>query len=378
MEGKSFRRKLVLVLNSLYYPLIAVVAAFLIGSVIIKLTSTTPPLEAYRYIYMGAFGKLSSWNGTLVKAIPFTFTALSFAIAKRCGIINLGGEGQFIIGALCGTIVGVYGAGLPTFIHLPLTLLAGFIGGSLYGFLVGVLKIRFGASELITTIMLNYIARQLNGYFVNGPIKDGSGYPQSAAIPDSAHLFPFIPGFRVHTGVIIVLLAVLFYYVFLWKTTSGFELRVVGLNPTAGQYAGMNINRASLLAMFLAGGIAGLGGCIEIIAVQDRLMITSFEVSYGFTGIAVALLGNNTPLGIILSGILFGGLQSGADSMKVLTDASDSVVQVVQALVILFVAGRMMFHFRRPKNLRRTPTAQLLDPAPIEPIVKDTLEKEDK
>ena len=159
----------------------------------------------------------------------------------------------------------------------------------------------------------------------------------------------------------------MFYWFFLWKTTKGFEMRVVGLNPTAGAYAGMSISRSSLLAMLLAGGFAGLGGCVEIVAVQFRLMLTSFSVSYGFTGIAVALMGNNNPVGIFLSGILFGGLQNGSLKMQTLTDVSASVVLVVQALIILFIAGRTMFKARKTAKVAvnvkgpSDPTKPILD-----------------
>ena len=203
--------------------------------------------------------------------------------------------------------------------------------------------------------MLNYIAKELISYFVNGPLMDSasSSYPQSAPMEPSARLYKFIPGLNVHTGLLIALAFIFLYYFFLWKTTAGFDMRVVGFNPSAGAYAGMSIGRSTILALFLAGGLAGLGGCIEIIAVQGRLMMTSFAVPYGFTGIAVALLGNLNPLGVLFSGILFGGLSAGALRMEVMTrDVSSSVAVVIQALIILFIAGRQMFAFKRRYRYR--------------------------
>lgn len=360
MEAAIKKKSLYSLLKKIYFPVIALLAAMLVGSVVILLTSKSSPIEAYRVMLGGAFGSFAALDETLVKAIPFMFTALSYAIAKRCGIINLGAEGQFRMGALLATIVGVSFSGLPMFIHLPLTLLAGFAGGALYGLVVAVLKIKFGASELITTIMLNYIAIQTISYFVTGPIKDSasSSYPQSAVIAEQAQLPRLFEGsLRIHAGLFIILLAIVFYYIFLWKTTRGYEMRVVGLNPSAGKYAGMSINRSMLLSMLLAGGFAGLGGCVEIIAVQYRLMQTSFSITYGFTGIAVALLGNNNPIGIFLSGILFGGLQSGSLKMQTLTDVSASIVLVIQALVILFFAGRAMFRLKKRREKPATPQA---------------------
>jgi simple sugar transport system permease protein len=349
MEGMTFRQRAQAVLQSLYYPLMAIIASLLVGSLVILLTSNTNPFVAYGHMLSGGFGTLKAFDATLIKAVPLLFTALSFAIAKRSGIINLGAEGQFMIGALCATAVGVGIPSLPMAIHLPLTLIAGFVGGALFGLITGVLKVKFGASELIITIMLNYIARLLVAYFVTGPMLEQLPpyYPQSASIAKTARLEGFIPGLNVHTGLLIALLCVFLYYFYLWKTTSGFRMRVVGLNPSAGEYAGMSVARSTLLSLFLAGGLAGLGGCIEIIAVQRRLMITSFSVPYGFTGIAVALLGNLNPIGIIFSGILFGGLSAGSLKMEVLTrDVNSYVAVVIQALIILFIAGRQMFQFK--------------------------------
>lgn len=370
MTDGSVRHKAKTAFQNLYYPIAALLISLLLGSIVILLTAKSSPWEAYRAMFKGAFGTPRAWDETFVKAIPFMFTALSFAIARRCGIINLGAEGQFRMGALLGTLVGVNFPGLPLWVHLPMALVAGFIGGALYGLIVGLLKIRFGASELITTIMLNYVAAQIIDFCVNGPLKDSanSSYPQSAQLFDSAIMPKLMAGTsRLHWGLALVLAAIFFYYFFLWKTTKGFEMRVVGLNPAAGAYAGMSIPKSSLLAMLLAGGFAGLGGCVEIVAVQFRLMLTSFSVSYGFTGIAVALMGNNNPIGIFFSGVLFGGLQSGSLKMQTLTDVSSSVVLVVQALIILFIAGRAMFKIRRaspvPVNVKgpSDPTKPILD-----------------
>ncbi len=357
MATSSLAKRLLSFLKDLYFPVIALITSLLIGSIVIIFTSNSTPMEAYAAMLKGAFGNIKAWDETFVKAIPFIFTALSFAIARRCGIINLGAEGQFRMGALLATIVGVSFPNLPMILHLPLTLLAGFVGGALYGVIVAALKIRFGASELITTIMLNYVAISIIDYAVTGPLKDSasSSYPQSAPILESAQLPKLFEGTsRLHWGLMLMVLALFFYYFFLWKTTKGFEMRVVGLNPTAGSYAGMSINRSTLLSMFIAGGFAGLGGCVEIIGIQFRLMLTSFSITYGFTGIAVALMGSNNPLGILLSGVLFGGLQSGSLKMQTLTDVSSSVVLVVQALIILFIAGRSMFQFRARRDCVKT------------------------
>ena len=365
MATANLSKRLLSFLKTLYFPVIALIASLLIGSIVIIFTSNSTPMEAYAAMLKGAFGTPKAWDETVVKAIPFVFTALSFAIARRCGIINLGAEGQFRMGALFATIVGVSFPNMPMVLHLLLTLIAGFIGGALYGIIVAALKIKFGASELITTIMLNYVAISIIDYAVTGPLRDpaSTSYPQSAQIFPSAQLPKLFEGTsRLHWGLLLMILALFFYYFFLWKTTKGFEMRVVGLNPTAGAYAGMSINRSTLLSMFIAGGFAGLGGCVEIIGIQFRLMLTSFSITYGFTGIAVALMGSNNPLGILLSGVLFGGLQSGSLKMQTLTDVSSSVVLVVQALIILFIAGRSMFQYKSRKAKECVKTQGPSDP----------------
>ncbi len=374
MEGLTIKQRFQEIAKSVYFPFVAIIVSLIIGSVVVFATSSTSPLTAYGHMLKGAFGSLAAFDATLIKAIPLIFTALSFSIARRSGIINLGAEGQFMMGALAATAVGVATPNLPMAVHLPLTLLAGFIGGAIYGLITGVLKVKFGASELIVTIMLNYIAKELISYFVNGPLMDSasSSYPQSAPMEPSARLGKFIPGLNVHTGLIIALLFVFLYFFFLWKTTAGFDMRVVGFNPSAGAYAGMNIGRSTVLALFLAGGLAGLGGCIEIIAVQGRLMMTSFAVPYGFTGIAVALLGNLNPIGILFSGVLFGGLSTGALRMEVLTrDVSSSVSVVIQALIILFIAGRQMFAFKK-RYRHRSPSRKR--PDAVETIKVETVD----
>lgn len=364
MEGMTIKQRLQALVRTLYYPIMAIIASLLVGSIVILFTSKSNPFVAYGHMFQGGFGTKRSFDATLTKAIPLMFTALSFSIAKRSGIINLGAQGQFTAGAISATAVGIYLTGLPAVIHLPLTLLAGFIGGSLFGFITAALKVKFGASELIVTIMLNYIAALLAAYFVTGPMLEQLPpyYPQSPAIPKTARLGSFIPGLNVHTGLLIVLGGVFLYYFYLWKTTSGFRMRVVGLNPTAGEYAGMSVARSTILSLFLAGGLAGLGGAVEIIAVQGRLMITSFSESFGFTGIAVALLGNLNPLGIVFSGILFGGISAGSLRMEVLTrDVNASVAEVIQALIILFIAGRMMFQIKRRRKMTTAVDPDLQD-----------------
>ncbi len=352
MTANTMKTKAESLFKNSYYPLVAIVMALLGGGIIISALGFSP-FDAYRFLIKGAFGNMNSIGETLIKASPVIFTGLSYAVAKRCGIINLGAEGQLYMGGLFATIVGTT-ISLPTAIHLPLTLLAGFLGGALYGMLVGVLKTRFGASELITTIMFNYIAINLVSFMVTGPIKDmtTASNPQSKQVLLTARLPRLMEGSRLHAGIFIVILALLFYYFFMWRTTKGYQMRVIGMNATAGQYAGINLKTNSIMAMFLAGGMAGLGGAIEIIAVQIRLL-QGFSSNYGFDGIAVALLGNNTPIGIALAGILFGALRSGAGKMEMLARVPGAVIYMIQGFIIIFVVGREVFNLSKVfKNKR--------------------------
>ncbi|GFN21802.1 ABC transporter permease [Thermanaeromonas sp. C210] len=329
-------------MKRLVTPIVAVIIGLAVGAVVISLMGLDP-VEAYRNLLRGALGSKNGLAETVVKATPLIFTGLSFAIARMAGLLNIGAEGQLYIGGLTSIAVGIYLQGLPPVVHLPLALLAGFVGGGLWGLIAGALKVRFGASEIITTVMLNYVAIYLVSLMVTGPMIEPPGnFPQSPPVQDSAQLPIVLPGTRLHLGFGVALLMVLFYYVFLWHTTVGYEARVTGSNPRAAGYAGINAARNTLLIMFLAGGMGGLAGASEILGVQHRLF-QNFSPGYGFDGIAVALLGYNTPLGIILASLLFGVLRSGGNMMQMVAKVPVAIVYVIQAVVIILVACEELF-----------------------------------
>ncbi len=341
------------ILMSVYFPTVAVTLALTICAVFIALLGFDWRL-AYLSLLEGSFGNTNALSETFIKATPLIFTGLSFAIARRCGLVNLGAEGQLFIGGLFSTFVGVSFNELPPLIHLPLALLAGAVGGGLWGLLTASLKNRFGASELITCIMLNYVATYLVAFFVTGPLKEaGSAFPQSAMVAESARLPRIIEGTRLHAGIILALLCVLFYYMFLWRTARGYEIRLVGHNSDAAQYAGMKVKKNALLSMTIAGAFAGLAGSCEILGIQLRLF-QNFSQNYGFDGVSVALLGNNTPTGILFSGILFGAIKSGTNKMQMAAHVPSAMVQIIQALIILLVVGREMFNvFKRKMKIQK-------------------------
>ncbi|MCC6147411.1 MAG: ABC transporter permease [Anaerolineaceae bacterium] len=355
MESKTTRSKVLSSLSTASFPVLAVIAALVIGAVLIFILGLDWRL-AYKSLLQGSLGTKKAIAESLVKTTPLYFTGLSFAIAKRCGLINLGAEGQVYMGGLFAAFIGLSFAGLPRYIHLPLTVMMGFIGGGLLGLITGVLKVRFGASELITGIMFNYIAIKLVSFFVTGPLKEPGDLDQTAIMEVSAQIPRIIENTRLHAGLIIALLCLVFFYIFLWKTTSGYEMRVVGMNRGAAEYSGISISKNVLLAMALAGGFAGLAGCCEVIGVQFRLF-QDFSPQYGYEGLPVALLGNSHPVGILLSGLLFGVLKSGSNTMKMLAQVPVAVIQIIQALVIIFVAGREIYNLtkllRRNKQLEK-------------------------
>ncbi len=357
MKNKRSLRGGSKILDTIYFSFMSIAASFLIAGIVFALLGFDP-FVAFGGLLSGSVGSLNAWGETLNKAAPVILTGLSYAIASRCGIVNLGAEGQVYIGALFAVLAGTV-IDLPIFLHIPVVLIAAFLGGALFGAIPAIMKNRFGASELITTIMLNYVALYFVHYLIAGPIKDtdaGSNFAQSRQMLESAQLPRILPGTHLHAGILIAILALLFYQFFLFHTTRGFEMRVIGLNRTAGECAGINAKRNTLLSMLLAGGMAGLGGAVELMGVQLRIMENAFD-GFGFDGVAVALLGGNTAIGTALSGVLFGALKSGANKMQMKSGVPVATIYMLQGLIILLVIGKKLFDYhklhRSPKTNRK-------------------------
>ncbi len=277
---------------------------------------------------------------SLVLSTPFIFAGLAVALGFQTGLFNIGAEGQMFIGATTATVVAYSFTNLPTIIHLPLALIAGFAGGGLWGLIPGWLKAKTGAHEVINTIMMNFIAIQLLNYLLRGPIQDpDSQNPISPLVADTAKLPQFFEQpVRFHFGFFLSLILAVVVWWFLYKTKWGFSLRMVGANPNAARYAGVNIVTAMVVAMSLSGALAGLAGANEILGVNHRLT-SSFSAGIGFDAIALALLGKNHPAGVVLSALLFGTLKSGATRMQVDAGIPIDIIAVVQALVLAFIAA---------------------------------------
>jgi len=292
---------------------------------------------------------------SLVATTPYIFGGLAVAVGFKAGVFNIGVEGQIFIGASASVFVGYYFTGLPAYIHIPFALLAGAVGGGLWGFIPGWLKAKTGGHEVINTIMMNYIAFRLNDWLLRGPMRrEGTYQPVSPEIQASAELPRFFPDpIRFHAGFFIAIGFIIIVYIFLFKTTWGFNLRMVGANPNAAKYAGINVPRNIILAMTLSGALAGLAGANEVLGVNHALFV-AFSSGYGFDSIALALLGNNNPIGVGLAALLFGTLNNGATRMQMDARIPVEIISIIQAMVLMFIAApaiiRTLYRLKEPKE----------------------------
>lgn len=364
--------------NELKFPLIAVAAAFLVGGVIVLAIGDNPFL-VYELFFSSAFG-VHSWDPisyTLFYATPLIFTGLAVAVAFRCGLLNIGAEGQLVMGAFAAAWVGLKLHSGPAVLVTVLAALAAIAAGAVWSGIPGVMKAKFGAHEVITTIMMNFIAFNLASYLTEYHFKkQGDPLLETPLIAETVNgkiTGPHIP--RVHTllsplgihypdrlplnlAFIVAILACIAVYVFLWKTKWGFELRAVGENPNAAEYGGISITRNIILAMAISGGLAGMVGINEVLGYRYRYY-DGFSASYGLTGIAVALLGRNHPVGVFLAAILFGALTRAGLFIDIFTTkVSKDWVVVLQAIIIIFVACEAGFKFLSVRLSRNAARAE--------------------
>jgi simple sugar transport system permease protein len=322
---------------------IALISLFLglLVSALIMALGGYNPLSAYVHMVKGIFGSPYLLGETLRQITPLILTGLAASFAFRTGIFNIGAEGQFMVGQLAAVAVGIL-MPLPAFLHIPLAVGAAVLAGGLWAAIAGYLKAKRGVHEVISTIMMNWIALFLCNYLIREFLKGRTERTESilpTASLSSERLSQWFDGARVHYGIFLALAAAVLVYFILWKTTLGFQLRAVGNNLYASEYAGINVKRNVVLSMFISGALAGLAGASEGLGVYGYMAISSGFPGYGFDGIAVALLGANTSIGIILAGILFGGMTFGAKGMQMSADVPYEIVRIVIALVIFFVAS---------------------------------------
>jgi len=370
-------------LQSALLPILAVFTALVIGALIIAASSPNViaawgqvlqnPLgalsttwvtirDAYIALFEGSFGSpagiiqavgtlretgesrelleaLRPFSESLVISTPYIFAGLAVALGFRGGLFNIGAEGQLFVGGLASAYVGYSISGLAWYVHLPLALLAGMLAGAIWGAIPGFLKARTGAHEVINTIMMNYVAFRLTDHLLQGPMARPDGLPITPEVRPSAYLPALFPRpMRLHVGFFLALAVAALVYWFLWKTTRGFEIRMVGANPGAARYAGVRITSTMVLTMSLSGALAGLAGTNQVLGLDHR-MVRAFSTGYGFDSIALALLGNSHPLGVVLSSLLFGFLRGGAARMQSVANVPVELIRVVQGMVIVFVAA---------------------------------------
>jgi len=337
-------------LRELLFPLIAVVCAFVVGGVLVLLIGDNP-IEAYRLLLGSAFSWPDGIGYTLFHATPLIFTGLAVLVGFRCGLFNIGADGQLYIAAFATAWVGITLANLSPWLLIPLCFIAAIGIGAIWAAIPGVLKARFGSHEVINTIMLNFIAVALTSYFTQYHYKvPGDPILQTAPIGAGAHIArfgKFVPGFPeripLNLAFILALIACLLVYVFLWRTKWGYEIRATGSNPTAAEYGGISIRKQIVLAMAVSGALAGMVAINEVLGYRYRYY-DGFSDNYGFTGIAVALLGRNHPVGVILSALLFAVLQHGGIYVDGFSEhVTKDIVQVLQGIIILFVAAEAFF-----------------------------------
>nr|WP_241254434.1 ABC transporter permease [Brevibacillus sp. SYP-B805] len=327
--------------ESTLVPLAAILLGLLTGA-LAMLAGGFDPLLAYQSLLKKVFGNAYNFGETIRQITPLIFTGLSVAFAFRTGLFNIGAEGQFIMGMLASVYIGIV-FDLPAYIHAPLAILAGALAGGLWGAIAGYLKAARGVHEVITTIMMNWIALYLANYILASFLvpegKQNSEPVKETAVITIGWLSQMFDSARLHWGTLLALIAAVVFYVLLWKTKLGFELRAVGFNPHASEYAGMNVNKNVVNAMLIGGMFAGIGGACETLGVFHYMSISAAMPGYGMDGIAVALIGGNTPLGVILGAILFGMLSFGASGMKFGAGVPVELIRVVIASVIFFVAA---------------------------------------
>jgi general nucleoside transport system permease protein len=338
----------------------AAVAALLLGALML-LALGANPITGYHALLVGAFGSGDALTQTALKAVPLILVGVGICIAFRANVLNIGGEGQMVLGGLLGTLVALAFPDLPRPILVPLVLLAGVVGGGIWGAIPGALKAYFNVNEILSTIMLNIVAVQLMNYLLSGPLIDKTLTTTFARIPQTERLSPnadlpvLSHATGLHAGVIVAVMTAVAVYILLWKTTLGFRVRAVGLSREASRYSGMPVKKTITLALTMSGAMAGLAGAVLVFGSLSHRMVTDgsatgFTQNAGFNGIVAALFGGLNPLWTILSAFVFGGLLVGGTAMQIAVQVPSSLIVALNGLVVVFVVS--IEHVRRRNRAR--------------------------
>ncbi len=345
-------------LKKLYIPLLGIVSAIIIGAIIMLITGYNP-IQAYKALFYGAF--VRNWHISVLNAVPLIFTGLSVAFAFQAGLFNIGAEGQFYIGSMAATWLGLK-LGMPAFLSIPLIFIVAGLAAASYNIVPAVLKVKTGAHEVITTMMLAHVARHLSPIF----IRANGGDPATSAhayVTDPILENNFLPMFkdflpqanyRLHVGILIAIAVAILVYYILYYTRVGFEVRAVGQNPNAARAQGISIGKNIMIAMLVAGFLSGLAG-VNQVAGLDHKMFQNLNAGYGWNGISVAILASNNPIGVIFTSLLWGALDAGGQYMTRTTQIPNSIVEIIKGIILFLIVARYIYTWMggRIKKRRR-------------------------
>ena len=355
---KVFQSEWVSHLIDALLPVFATLAALLVGAVMLLFLKVNP-IQAYKALWVGAFGTSNAFAETLVKATPLLLVALGICISFRGDVINIGGEGQMIVGALLATWVGLTFTSLPGWLVIIFAMLAGFFGGAIWGGIPGVLKAFFRVNEILSTVMMNAIAVQLMNFLLRDAMIDPAQAERASKIPQTARLLdafqlPRLVPTRLHLGALIAVILAVLVYILLWRTTLGYRIRAVGQNPNASRYAGIKVPRYIVLSLLLSGAFAGLAGATQVFGVNYRMITdgsaSGFTGGAGFNGIVAALFGQLHPIWSIPASVLFGALLVGANSMQRVVQVPSALITALNGLVVVFVVSSEIWRQRRQRR----------------------------
>src|SRR5574339_1074428 len=369
---KAFQSDWVSRLIDALLPVFATLAALVVGALMLLFLKVNP-IQAYAALWEGAFGSTNAFAETLVKATPLLLVGIGICISFRGDVLNIGGEGQMIIGAILATWVGLTFTTMPGGLVITIALLAGFLGGAIWGGIPGFLKAYFSVNEILSTVMMNAIAVQLMNFLLRGPMIDPSQAQLDSKIPQTARLLeifrlPRLVPTRLHLGALIAVLLAVLVYILLWRTTLGYRIRAVGQNPQAARYAGIKVPRYVVMALLLSGAFAGLAGATQVYGVNYRMITdgsaSGFTGGAGFNGIVAALFGQLHPLISIPASILFGALLVGANKMQRVVQVPSALVIALNGLVVVFVVSSEIWRLRRQRR-RQAVAKQDEEPPPL-------------
>lgn len=352
-------RKIEKIVNSRFFlTLISIIVSFAVGALFL-LAMGISPIVAYGKLLSGIFSKVKNISYCIVYATPLIFTGLAVAFSFRTGVFNIGAEGQFVVGSMAACVVGIL-VPAPSYLLIPLCLIAAAAAGALWGIIVGLLKTKYGINEVLSMIMFNWIAYYLSNYIADMDGIHSSGTAEATEnISDAAMiLLPksvisklgLCP--KANWGIFLAILAVIAVYILIEKTTMGYQLKAVGFNRHGAEYGGINVNRSILLALAISGALAGLGGAMQLMGQGGRISIFTSQEGFGFQGISVALIGASSPIGVFFAGLFYGALKYGGTKLN-LVGAPSEVINIITGMVVFFIAISHVFKIRMKKGGKR-------------------------